>query len=89
MCRNFRSIEWHKKHTTKSHETIPFITVIFPNFHIDRESSFRGLIAESFMTPQSLRENEYWLSVPLKGYYSKNKYICKYYILTAIRKRKC
>jgi hypothetical protein len=29
----------------------------------------------------SLRESENWLSVPLKGYYSKNKYICKHYIL--------
>jgi hypothetical protein len=24
MCRNFRSIEWHQKHATKSRETIPF-----------------------------------------------------------------
>jgi hypothetical protein len=24
MCRNFRSIEWHQKHTTKSRETVPF-----------------------------------------------------------------
>jgi hypothetical protein len=24
MCRNFRSIEWHQKHTTKSHNTVHF-----------------------------------------------------------------
>jgi hypothetical protein len=33
-------------------------------------------------------ENEYWLSIPLKGYYSKNKYIRKHYILIVARKRK-
>jgi hypothetical protein len=31
--------------------------------------------AESFMSPQKPSQNEYWLSIPLKGLYSKNKYI--------------
>jgi hypothetical protein len=55
----------------------------------DRGSGFSSLIetAEAFITPRKPSRNEYWLSVPLKGYYSKNKYICKHYILTAIRKR--
>jgi hypothetical protein len=34
-------------------------------------------------------ENEYWLLIPLKGYYSKNKYILKHYILIVTRKCKC
>jgi hypothetical protein len=33
------------------------------------------------MTPGSLRENDYGPSIPLKGYYSKNKYVGKHYIL--------
>jgi hypothetical protein len=33
-------------------------------------------------------ENEYWLSIPLKGYYSKNKYMLKHYVLIVTRKRK-
>jgi hypothetical protein len=28
MCRNFRFIKWHQKHTTKSRETIPLILII-------------------------------------------------------------
>jgi hypothetical protein len=37
----------------------------------------------------SPQENEYRLSLPLKGYYSKNKYIQKHNILIVARKRKC
>jgi hypothetical protein len=29
----------------------------------------------------SLCENDYWPSIPLKGYYSKHKYICKVAII--------
>jgi hypothetical protein len=59
--------------------------------HIERGSCFRGLIetAESLWHRGSFRENEYWLSVPLKGYYSKNKYIYKHFIRTALRKGTC
>jgi hypothetical protein len=62
-----------------------------PRHDRDRRSCFSGLIetAEAFFTPRKPSRNEYWLSVPLKGYYSKNKYICKRYIRTAIRKRTC
>jgi hypothetical protein len=36
----------------------------------------------------SLRENNYWLSIPIKVYYSKNKYIRKHYIIIVTRKLK-
>jgi hypothetical protein len=40
---------------------------------------------ESLITPRgSLREKDYWSSIPLKGYYSKNKYVCKHYLLIVI-----
>jgi hypothetical protein len=34
-------------------------------------------------------KNKYWLSIPLKGFYRKNKYILKHYIIIVTRKRKC
>jgi hypothetical protein len=58
----------------------------------DRRSGFSGLNktveAETVVSMRPLnplwhrgspRQNEYWLSIPLKGYYSKNKYIRKHY----------
>jgi hypothetical protein len=69
-------------------------------FQWDRGSRFSGLneTAEAASTVSirspnpfwhrgSLLKNEYLLSIPLKGYYNKNIYICKHYILIVTRKR--
>jgi hypothetical protein len=37
---------------------------------------------------RSLCKNDYWLSIPLKGYYSKIKYICQHYTLIVSGKSK-
>jgi hypothetical protein len=66
----------------------------------DRGSRFSGVnetaevdSAVSLWNPlwhsRSPCENEYWLSIPLKGYYSKNKYIQKHYIHIVTRRQKC
>jgi hypothetical protein len=42
---------------------------------------------ELYETAGIFLKNEYWLSFPLKGNHRKNKYICKHYIPTVIKKR--
>jgi hypothetical protein len=68
----------------RSDETAEATSAVW--YTVDHGSCFRCLRPPNTLWPRgSLCENEYWLSVPLKGYYSKNKYICKHCILTATR----